>query len=117
MPMTPDRPIKIAIVAGEESGDLLGADLERALESVTGRHVELMGIGGRHLQAMGLKSLFDPAAIALMGVSAVARDLPLLVARIHRTAKAIADAAPDCLITIDSPDFTLRVAKKVRARN
>jgi lipid-A-disaccharide synthase len=115
--MIPDRPIKVAIVAGEESGDLLGADLVRALESVSGRPVELIGVGGRHLQAMGLKSLFDPAAIALMGVSAIARDLPLLIARIGRTAKAIADAAPDCLITIDSPEFTLRVAKKVRARN
>ena len=76
-----------------------------------------MGVGGRHLQAMGLDSLFDPAAISLMGVSAIAKDLPLLIARIRRTAKAIADAAPDCLITIDSPEFTLRVAKKVRERN
>jgi lipid-A-disaccharide synthase len=117
MAMTPDRPIKIAVVAGEESGDLLGADLIRALEAASGRQVELIGVGGRHLQAMGLKSLFDPAAIALMGVSAIARDLPMLIARIGRTAKAIAAAAPDCLITIDSPEFTLRVAKKVRARN
>jgi lipid-A-disaccharide synthase len=117
MAMTPDRPIKVAIIAGEESGDLLGADLLRALESVSGRDVELTGVGGRHLQAMGLKSMFDPAAIALMGVSAIVRDLPQLVARIGRTAKAVADAAPDCLVTIDSPEFTLRVAKKVRARN
>ena len=115
--MTSDRPIKVAIVAGEESGDLLGADLLRALESVSGRDVDPMGVGGRHLSAMGLKSLFDPGAIALMGVTAIAKDLPMLIARIGRTAKAIADAAPDCLITIDSPEFNLRVAKKVRARN
>ena len=115
--MTSDRPIKVAIVAGEESGDLLGADLLRALESVSGRDVDPMGVGGRHLNAMGLKSLFDPGAIALMGVTAIAKDLPMLIARIGRTAKAIADAAPDCLITIDSPEFNLRVAKKVRARN
>ncbi len=115
--MSTERPLKIAIVAGEESGDLLGADLIRALESASGADVELIGVGGRHLQAMGLKSLFDPAAIALMGASAIVRDLPRLIARIGSTARTIADAAPDCLITIDSPEFTLRVAKKVRARN
>ena len=115
--MTFDRPMKIAIVAGEESGDLLGADLIRALKSSSGRNIELIGVGGRHLKVMGLDSLFDPAAIALMGASAIAKDLPLLIARIHRTAKVISDASPDCLITIDSPEFTLRVAKKVRARN
>lgn len=114
--MKPGRPLKIAIVAGEESGDLLGADLVKALEAAAGA-VQLIGVGGRHLEAMGLKSLFDPAAIALMGVSAIVKDLPRLIARIHSTAKAIADAAPDCLITVDSPEFTLRVAKKVRARN
>jgi lipid-A-disaccharide synthase len=115
--MSAERPLKIAVVAGEESGDLLGADLVRALESASGGDIELIGVGGRHLQAIGLKSLFDPAAIALMGASAIVRDLPRLIARIHSTARTIADAAPDCLITIDSPEFTLRVAKKVRAKN
>lgn len=114
--MTGGHPLKVAVVAGEESGDLLGADLARALESATG-DIQLIGVGGRHLQAMGLKSFFDPAAIALMGASAIVKDLPRLIARIHSTARGIADAAPDCLITIDSPEFTLRVAQKVRARN
>jgi len=115
--MNAERPLRIAVVAGEESGDLLGADLIRALETARGGAVELIGVGGRHLQVLGLKSLFDPAAIALMGASAIVRDLPRLIARIHSTARTIADAEPDCLITIDSPEFTLRVAKKVRARN
>ena len=55
--MTVSPPLRIAIVAGEESGDLLGADLVRALQRATGRDVELVGIGGRHLQALGLKPL------------------------------------------------------------
>ena len=109
--------LKIAIVAGEESGDLLGADIVTALRAATGREIKLVGVGGRHLQAQGLKPLFDAGDIALMGVSAVLRDLPRLIRRIGQTASSIAGEAPDCLITIDSPDFTLRVARKVRAAN
>ncbi|MER9892800.1 lipid-A-disaccharide synthase [Mesorhizobium sp. M0119] len=113
--MANDRPLKIAVVAGEESGDLLGADLVQALKRMTGREVRLVGIGGRHLQALGLAPLFDGSEIALMGLSAILRDLPRLMRRIGHTANAIAGEKPDCLITIDSPDFSLRVAKKVRA--
>lgn len=115
--MSAARPLKIAVVAGEESGDLLGADIVAALKAATGREVQLVGIGGRHLQMHGLTSLFDAGDIALMGFSAVLRDLPRLVKRIGETARTIASEAPDCLITIDNPDFTLRVAKKVRAAN
>jgi len=113
--MATDKPLKIAIVAGEESGDLLGADIVQGLRRATGRDIQLVGIGGRHLQAHGLNSLFDGSEIALMGFSAILRDLPRLIQRIGQTAKAIAAEKPDCLITIDSPDFSLRVAKKVRA--
>ncbi len=113
--MSEPRPLRIAVVAGEESGDLLGADLVSALAAATGRKVELVGVGGRHLQALGLVSLFEASEIALMGVTAVLRDLPRLMRRIGLVARAVTDARPDCLITIDSPAFGLRVAKKVRA--
>lgn len=113
--MTAPRPLKIAVVAGEESGDLLGHDLIEGLNQRTGRFADLIGTGGRHLQSLGLTSLFDPGEIALMGVSAILRDLPRLMLRISQTAKAIVDAKPDCLVTIDSPEFSLRVARKVRA--
>jgi len=109
------RALKIAIVAGEESGDLLGADLVRSLQRMSGREIHLVGVGGHHLQGLGLTSLFDAGEIALMGLSAVLRDLPRLMRRIGQTAAAIAAEKPDCLVTIDSPDFALRVAKKVRA--
>ncbi|MDQ2633811.1 MAG: lipid-A-disaccharide synthase [Pseudomonadota bacterium] len=115
--MSAERPLKIGIVAGEESGDLLGADIVTALKAATGREVRLVGLGGRHLQALGLKPLFDAGDIALMGFSAVLRDLPRLIKRIGETARAIVAEKPDCLITIDNPDFTLRVARKVRAAN
>ena len=113
--MNDTRPLKIAIVAGEESGDLLGHDLIKALRQMTGREVQLAGTGGHHLEGLGLTSLFDASEIALMGVSAILRDLPRLIGRIGQTARAIAAEKPDCLITIDSPEFSLRVAKKVRA--
>jgi lipid-A-disaccharide synthase len=113
--MAGERPLTVAIVAGEESGDLLGADVVRALQKATGREIRLVGLGGRHLQALGLVSLFDAGEIALVGFSAVVRDLPRLIRRIGQTARVVASEKPDCLITIDSPDFSLRVAKKVRA--
>jgi lipid-A-disaccharide synthase len=111
----PGRPLRLAVVAGEESGDLLGANLVRALKSMAATPVEIVGVGGRHLEEEGLKSLFDPAEIALMGLSAIVRDLPRLLGRIGATARAIVAAKPDCLVTIDSPEFALRVARKVRA--
>lgn len=114
--MSEAAPLRIAIVAGEESGDLLGADLIMALQQSTGRKVELLGVGGRHLRRLGLEPLFDGADIALMGITSVLRDLPRLARRIGQTSAAIAEARPDCLVTIDSPDFSLRVARKLRAR-
>lgn len=113
--MNARRPLKIAVIAGEESGDLLGHDLIEALCRVSGRDVELVGTGGRHLESIGLRSLFDASEIALMGVGAILRDLPRLIRRIGQTARAVAAAKPDCLVTIDSPEFSLRVARKVRA--
>lgn len=107
--------LRIGVIAGEESGDLLAADLMVALQAKSGRPVELVGVGGRHLQSLGLKSLFNADDLALMGFSAVLRDLPRLWSRLKPTAKAIAAAKPDCLVTIDSPEFTLRVAKRLRA--
>ncbi len=107
-------PLKIAIVAGEESSDLLGADLAAALHRLSGREVRLVGIGGRHLQEQGLKPLFYGSEIALIGLSAIICDLPRLMRRISETARFIAAEKPDCVVTIDSPDFSLRVAKKIR---
>ncbi|WOC14808.1 lipid-A-disaccharide synthase [Pseudochrobactrum sp. MP213Fo] len=112
--MSEKLPLKIAVVAGEESGDLLGADLVDALRTRTDRLVSLVGVGGPHLQSRGLHTLFDPDEIALMGVGAVLARLPKLIMRIRQTAKEIVAAKPDCLLIIDSPDFTHRVAKKVR---
>jgi lipid-A-disaccharide synthase len=109
------RSLKIAFVVGEESGDVLGADLLGALRSQFEGEISPVGIGGERLQAAGLKTLFDPHEIALVGISAVVRKLPRLISLIGKTARYISAEKPDCLIIIDSPDFTHRVARKVRA--
>lgn len=112
-----EKPLKIGIIAGEESGDILGADLIAALRKISGRDVQPVGVGGSHLAAEGLESLFDPSEIALMGISAILSKLPRLISLIGKTAAHLLDEKPDCLVVIDSPDFCHRVARKVRAGN
>jgi lipid-A-disaccharide synthase len=111
------RPLKIAFVAGEDSGDLLGADLIQALRALHIAGVNPVGIGGIRMQALGLRTLFDPHEIALMGVTAVLKKLPRLLGLIKTSATAIARENPDCLVIIDSPDFTHRIARRVRQLN
>ncbi|TRB09512.1 lipid-A-disaccharide synthase [Agrobacterium tumefaciens] len=106
--------LKVAVIAGEVSGDLLGADLIRALKIRYAGPIELVGVGGEALEAQGLVSLFDYSELSIMGFTQVLKKLPKLIARINQTAQAIAAAKPDILLIIDSPDFTHRVAKKVR---
>ncbi|MEI2300288.1 lipid-A-disaccharide synthase [Ensifer sp. MJa1] len=106
---------RLAVIAGEVSGDLLGADLVRALRVQSGQNIELIGVGGEALEAEGLRSLFDYSELSIMGFTQVLARLPMLIMRISQTAKAIIAARPDALLIIDSPDFTHRVARKVRA--
>ncbi|QRM37458.1 lipid-A-disaccharide synthase [Rhizobium rhizogenes] len=110
-----NRPLKLAVIAGEVSGDLLGGDLVAALKRRYDGPVELIGIGGEALEVQGLRSLFDYSELSIMGFAQVIKQLPKLLARIRQTANAIIAAKPDVLLIIDSPDFTHRVAKKVRA--
>ena len=110
-----DRPLKIGFIVGEESGDLIAADLLIALRNSNKGEIAAVGLGGTHLAALGLKSWFDPSEIALMGFSAIVAKLPSLLMRISKTADQMIAEKPDCLIIIDSPEFSHRVAKKVKA--
>ena len=107
-------PLKLAVIAGEVSGDLLGGDLVAALRRQWRGEIDLCGVGGEALQAEGLKSLFDYSELSIMGFSQVLAKLPRLIRRIRETAAAIVAEKPDVLVIIDSPDFTHRVARKVR---
>lgn len=109
-----DTVLKLAVIAGEVSGDLLGADLVRALKVQYPGKVELIGVGGDGLTSEGLISLFDYSELSIMGFTQVLKKLPQLLARIKETANAIIAAKPDVLLIIDSPDFTHRVARRVR---
>ncbi|HYF57086.1 MAG TPA: lipid-A-disaccharide synthase [Salinarimonas sp.] len=109
------RPLDLWLVAGEESGDQLGAGLMRALKHRLGpAGVRFSGVGGGRMGAEGLRSLFPMSDIAVMGFGAVVARLPLLLRRIGETASAAAAARPDALVIVDSPDFTHRVARRVR---
>jgi lipid-A-disaccharide synthase len=107
--------LTIHLVAAEESGDRLGAALMRALTERCDGKVRFAGVGGHDMAAAGLNSLFPIDDLAIMGFAAIPRRLPMILRRIRAAATATAAARPDALVIIDSPDFTHRVARRVRA--
>lgn len=107
--------LKIHLVAGEESGDRLGAALMRALSERSGGKVRFAGVGGREMAGEGLDSLFPIGDLAIMGFTAIPKRLPMIIRRVRETAARVVEARPDALVIIDSPDFTHRVARRVRA--
>lgn len=108
--------IKIFLIAGEPSGDLLGGRLMAGLRAET-PGIEFVGVGGERMAAQGLASLFPMAEIALFGVFEILPRLWRLRARVLETVEAVLAAKPDALVTIDSPGFNQAVAKRVRARD
>jgi lipid-A-disaccharide synthase len=109
-----DRPLHICIVATEESGDRLGAPLMREIAARAGRPVRFSGVGGEAMIAQGLRTQFPIGELAIVGIDAVLAKLPKILRLIRETAAAAVAAKPDLLLIIDSPDFTHRVARKVR---
>jgi lipid-A-disaccharide synthase len=108
---------KIFLIATEESGDRLGAHLMKVLRQRLGGAVQFEGVGGLAMAREGLKSLFPIEELSVMGFSAVVKQLPKLLRLIRNTVDAVLRAAPDILVIIDSPDFTHRVARRVRSRD
>ncbi|MBV8698072.1 MAG: lipid-A-disaccharide synthase [Bradyrhizobium sp.] len=108
---------KIFLIATEESGDRLGAGLMKVLRQRLGDAVTFEGVGGRAMAREGLTSLFPIEELSIMGLAAVLRQLPKLLRLIRQTAEAVTNASADILVIIDSPDFTHRVARRVRARD
>jgi lipid-A-disaccharide synthase len=108
--------LNIFLVVGEESGDRLGAALMASLKVRCADKVTFRGVGGAHMAAQGLISLFPLGDLAIVGFAAIPRQLPTILARIRETADAAIAAQPDVLVIIDSPEFTHRVARRVRAR-
>jgi lipid-A-disaccharide synthase len=108
---------KIFLIATEESGDRLGAQLMKVLRQRLGGAVHFEGVGGQAMAREGLTSLFPIEELSIIGLTAVLRQLPKALRLIRGTVDALLAAKPDILVIIDSPDFTHRVARRVRARD
>ena len=104
----------IYLIAGEESGDKLGAALIEAIRARCGHGVTFAGIGGSAMAGNGVPSLFPIDDLAIIGFG-IAGKLPTILRRIREAADAVVAARPDVLVIIDSPEFTHRIARRVRA--
>lgn len=105
--------MKVFFIAGELSGDKLGASLISGLKSLV-PGLQLRGVGGPEMKEQGLESLFDMDDLSVMGLAEVLPRYRQLKQRLHQVIDAVLAEKPDVLITIDSPDFNMRVAKAVK---
>jgi len=105
--------VNVCIIAGEMSGDYLGSQLMAAIRKEC-PGVRFSGVGGVQMEREGLQSLFPMSDLSVMGLAEVLPRIPLLKRRIGQTARHVRERKPDIVITIDSPDFSFRVAKLVK---
>ena len=108
---------RIFLIATEELGDRLGAHLMKVLRQRLGGAVRFEGVGGLSMTREGLTSLFPIEELSIMGFAGVVKQLPKVLRLIRETVGAVLHTRPDVLVIIDSPDFTHRVARRVRARD
>lgn len=106
--------MKLFVSAGEASGDALGGAFLRSMNEIKPGFT-FSGIGGEDMAREGLVSLFPMSELSLMGIAEIAPKIPHLLKRVRETAETVLDGDYDALLTIDSPDFSLRVAKIVKA--
>jgi lipid-A-disaccharide synthase len=110
-----DRTLRIYLIAGEPSGDVLGGRLMQGLASLAGgRDLQFSGVGGPLMMQNGLKSLFPMDELTVMGLAEVLPRIPKILGRVRDTANDIRAVTPDVVVTIDAPDFCFRVAKRLR---
>lgn len=110
--------MRVFVIAGEPSGDKLGAALMAGFRSLMPEaEVEFIGVGGPRMEEAGLESIFPMDDISIMGLTEILSQYPALKRRVNEAAEAAIAAQPDVLVTIDLPEFCLRVAKIVKARS
>ena len=107
---------KIFILTGEPSGDKLASEVVIDL-SKRNPNIEYLSVGGENLKTIGIKSIYDLKEITYLGFTEVIFNLFKINKKINLTTKSILNFNPDILFTVDSPDFTLRVAEKVKKKN
>ncbi len=110
--------MKIFLIAGEESGDILGAGLMTSLKKkYPDKDIEFAGIGGARMDSQGLNSLFPMQELSLMGIAEILPKVPHLLKRINEVVAYIENFQPDIFVTIDAPDFSFRVAKGLQKKS
>jgi len=115
--VAPDRhDLRLFLVAGEHSGDALGAGLMAALNAKSKGRVHYLGVGGEGMEREGLDSQFPLSDVAVMGPLSILARLPRLISRVRRAAAAAVAAEPDAVVIIDAPEFTHAIAKRIRRR-
>ncbi len=107
---------KIFILTGEPSGDKLASKVVLDLKKIN-PNIDYLSVGGESLKSVGIKSIYDLNEITYLGFTKVILNIFKINKKINQTVKAILDYNPDLLFTVDSPDFTLRVAEKVKNNN
>jgi lipid-A-disaccharide synthase len=107
---------KIFILTGEPSGDKLASKVITSLKKIN-PNIEYLSVGGENLKSLGIKSIYDLKEITYLGFTKVLFNLFKINNKINQTVKSILDFNPDILFTVDSPDFTLRVAERVKNKN
>ena len=104
---------KIFVLTGEPSGDKLASKVIAQLK-ISRSDIEYLSVGGEHLKALGIKSLYDLEEVTYLGFTRVLLNIFKIRKKINETVKEIVKFKPDILFSVDSPDFTLRVAKEVK---
>jgi lipid-A-disaccharide synthase len=112
--MLPQKPISLLLVCGEPSGDQLGGQLMAALKSIEGDSIKIVGVGGRAMAAEGLHTLFPLDDTAVMGLREVVPKIPIILRRVREVCDVALATRPDAVVLIDSPDFTHRIARRLK---
>src|SRR5215469_8152600 len=107
-------PTILMLVCGEPSGDQLGAQLMAALKTLAGERISIVGVGGAAMSAQGLKSLFPLDDTAVMGLREVVPRIPAILRRVREASDYALQTRPDAVVLIDSPDFTHRIAQRLK---
>ena len=107
---------KIFIVTGEPSGDKLASEVIQELLKKNSE-IEFLCVGGEHLKSLGIKSIYDLKEITYLGFTNVIFNLLKINKKINETVKSVLDFEPDILFTVDSPDFTLELQKKLKNKS
>ncbi|HJN22852.1 MAG TPA: lipid-A-disaccharide synthase [Rhodospirillales bacterium] len=109
-------PPLLFLIAGEHSGDALGARLMAALKTQSAGRIDFAGIGGPRMEAEGLESLFSMSELSVMGLAEVLPRVPKLLFRLRQTVADIKTRQPSAVLSIDAPDFCFRVAKRLKGQ-